>query len=587
MERMDTKQIVEKLERLNERNRLLEKRQRGIQEIAAALGSTSNRREILHTLGEQATQMLDAERATVFLVNQETGRLESEVVIGPEVHHFELEVGQGLAGWVAREKKTANVKDAYKDPRFDPSSDVETGFRTRSILCQPMKTYRGELVGVIQVLNKRTEYFTTEDADLLSTITTQATISIVNAKFLNDIQEKAFQLADAQESLRRNYSRLETLYTIQGATSQTWDRDSILKDILEQLRLAIPCKCVAALVTSHVPVKLYYLQGTERRTRVVAGPASAGVLAQVAGSMEPIVDPSAFSGDAVIHPEIDVEIHNLVCVPLLSSQGDSYGAIALVNRQKGRFGQEDEQLVRITARQISVALERLRQHEELVRSNNLALIGQALSGVVHDLKSPMNIILGHVQLMEGEEEGTERARHAREIIKQFKHIQTMTQEVLAFSRGEAQLFKRPIYLQEFLGEMEELLGKEFDGRSIALKVENHYKGKFRADEGKLKRLFFNIARNAREAMPDGGTFTILVEEEGDVLRFSFTDTGHGIPPEIKDHLFQSFVTQGKKDGTGLGLAIVKKIVEQHSGSIHFTSQQGLGTRFVIEIPKES
>jgi signal transduction histidine kinase len=89
-------------------------------------------------------------------------------------------------------------------------------------------------------------------------------------------------------------------------------------------------------------------------------------------------------------------------------------------------------------------------------------------------------------------------------------------------------------------------------------------------------------------MPDGGLFTLQVEldPDKDELVLALTDRGRGIPVEIRDHVFESFVTDGKTDGTGLGLAVVKKVVEDHDGQISFESTPGEGTTFTIRIPRK-
>ncbi|MCK5796545.1 MAG: ATP-binding protein, partial [Deltaproteobacteria bacterium] len=94
----------------------------------------------------------------------------------------------------------------------------------------------------------------------------------------------------------------------------------------------------------------------------------------------------------------------------------------------------------------------------------------------------------------------------------------------------------------------------------------------------------NIARNAAQAMPEGGTFRIGVEARDDRLHLSFADTGVGVPEELKARLFEAFATAGKEDGTGLGLAIVQKIVEEHAGEISYTSAPDEGTTFTIFLP---
>jgi signal transduction histidine kinase len=101
---------------------------------------------------------------------------------------------------------------------------------------------------------------------------------------------------------------------------------------------------------------------------------------------------------------------------------------------------------------------------------------------------------------------------------------------------------------------------------------------------KLRRAIVNVARNAGEAMRGGGRFAIQVAKRGDRLVFTLSDTGPGIPEEIRDRLFQSFATHGKADGTGLGLAIVKRIAEEHGGSVECRTRAGKGTTFVLSIP---
>ncbi len=85
-------------------------------------------------------------------------------------------------------------------------------------------------------------------------------------------------------------------------------------------------------------------------------------------------------------------------------------------------------------------------------------------------------------------------------------------------------------------------------------------------------------------MPGGGRFTLTVERDADILVLRFEDTGPGVPPEIADRLFESFVTAGKSGGSGLGLAIVKRIVDAHGGTVSFRSRRDEGTTFEVRLP---
>ena len=108
------------------------------------------------------------------------------------------------------------------------------------------------------------------------------------------------------------------------------------------------------------------------------------------------------------------------------------------------------------------------------------------------------------------------------------------------------------------------------------------RGTARFDEGKMLRVVHNLARNAVEAMAEGGKLKVIVEKDGDDLVWSVKDTGPGIPPELRGRLFELFAS-GKKGGTGLGLAIVKKIVDDHHGKVACDSGPG-GTTFTIRLP---
>jgi signal transduction histidine kinase/putative methionine-R-sulfoxide reductase with GAF domain len=588
---VDFEQLHERVEFLGQRLALVEQRLKGIQGIAASLGASLQMEEILHTVGEQVTAMLEAERATVFLVDEDGG-LVAKVIIGPELRELCLKPGQGIAGWVAATGKTLNVKDAYLDRRFDPKVDACSGFRTRTILCQPMKTYQGKVIGVIEVLNKKDGYFTMEDQDLLSTITTQASISIENSKYYAQLRESNLKLTEAQESLRRNYGRLETLYRIQNQMAQAFERGNLVEGVLGEILEQVPCAAVAVLLASPSPPRLYVREKGKAEAYMVFPALLAGVLADVlrtgAGVSigRALEDGERGAESEQIHPQIRLFAANLVAEPLLRANKEAFGTIGLVNHSGLlSFSAEEAQLLKLVAGEIASAIERLEQYEELTKANNLALIGGALSGVLHDLKSPMSVISGFVQLMESEDDPDQRRKYSTSILSQFKLVSTMTQEVLAFARGERQILKRNLYMEKFLEEMTQLLNQEFAGRKIRLVVNNRCKEKFKADEGKLKRLVFNIARNARDAMPDGGAFTIDAESRGENIVFRFGDTGGGIPEEIRDRLFESFVTQGKKDGTGLGLAIVKNIVEQHGGTIEYETETGKGTTFIVAMPK--
>ena len=148
-----------------------------LREVGLALGTTLDLDQLLELILSKITEGLEADRATLYLLDEANNELVSRIVQGAEVRSIRLKVGHGIAGHVAKTGKSLLVKDAYKDPRFNPEWDVSSGYRTRSILAAPMKNHLGRTIGVVQVLNKKRGDFSDVDGVILAALATQAAIS--------------------------------------------------------------------------------------------------------------------------------------------------------------------------------------------------------------------------------------------------------------------------------------------------------------------------------------------------------------------------------------------------------------------------
>jgi len=149
-----------------------------ILEANKSLAATFDPRETLRIILKTATSETGAERGTIFLKDPDTGDLVSQVLEGGSVAPIRLPAGRGLAGSVASTGEIVNVADAYNDPRFDSHTDAGSGFRTVSILAAPMRTPAGEIVGVVEILNKRRSVFTKEDEEFLAEVGTHAALAV-------------------------------------------------------------------------------------------------------------------------------------------------------------------------------------------------------------------------------------------------------------------------------------------------------------------------------------------------------------------------------------------------------------------------
>ena len=151
--------------------------------IGQAVAAEKNIDELIKTIAEETKVALNADRCTIFLYDKEKNELCSKVATGlDDVRELRIPADKGLAGHVLLTGETINIKDAYKDKRFNPDVDKKTGYRTKTILCMPIKNFNQEIIGVFQVLNKFDETFTIDDEDLLVAIASSAGISLENAR---------------------------------------------------------------------------------------------------------------------------------------------------------------------------------------------------------------------------------------------------------------------------------------------------------------------------------------------------------------------------------------------------------------------
>ncbi len=157
-------------------------------DIGKAMTAERDLDRLLPLIMGEVTKVMEADRSTLFLVDRGRSELWSKIAQGLEVREIRVKIGTGIAGHVAATGKVVHIPDAYADPRFDRSTDLQTGYRTRSILAVPMANKPGEVIGVIQVLNKHEGAFGDEDIDLLQALSSQAAVAVENAILYEDIQ---------------------------------------------------------------------------------------------------------------------------------------------------------------------------------------------------------------------------------------------------------------------------------------------------------------------------------------------------------------------------------------------------------------
>jgi len=562
-----------------------------VQEVSRALSSMSDTDQLLRLIMEKVTELMEADRSTLYLLSEDGGTLTSKVVQGEQVVEIRLTVGEGIAGWVAQTKETSNIPDAYADQRFQPAFDLKTGYRTRSILTVPMVGALGGLVGVLQLINKLGGPFERGDEELAAALASQAAIAIENARLYQSLIAQNQELLDTRRDLERRQRELNALYEVEKDMSHALDLDDLLSRILAQ--------AIGVLGGGAGSIALVEPDGS-LRFRTVQGPAAPRLIERtlphgtgligwsIAHKMPIIVDDPANDPRHArdVAAESGVTPAHLMVAPLVDGE-EVMGAVEIIDQRKktregSQWSEVDLKLLVLIASQAASAIGFARQRNEQSKTDRLASIGRMLAGLLHDLKTPMTIISGYGQLMAASDDAAQREAYVEQIQRQFDLMAGMTREVLAFARGDTDLVVRKVYVNRYVEELATQLGAATAGRNIDFALEAKYDGIAYFDEQKLLRVFHNLARNAVEAMPDGGKLTVTVDKLDDLLTWSVRDSGPGIPTEVRGRLFELFAT-GKKGGTGLGLAIVKKILDDHHGTIAVETGS-TGTNFVLKLP---
>ncbi|MGE5314672.1 MAG: ATP-binding protein [Acidobacteriota bacterium] len=313
-----------------------------------------------------------------------------------------------------------------------------------------------------------------------------------------------------------------------------------------------------------------------------------GILDWVIAEKKPVIIPD-LSQYGLMH---------FVIVPLLV-RNEGMGVFVLhTSKSQEEFTNHDLQLLSILANSAAVGVENWRTYNELSRaqediktsqaqmlqSSKLAAIGEMAGAVIHEIKNPVQILLGQMELYK---RGIQPETWLETMTMQVDRLVKITRRLLDFSRAVPDEF--PLELVQINGalkEVAELVRHQFKSGKIELVVElEENVPQIYGNTLYLQQVFLNLIMNARDAMPSGGRLLIHTEYVNGFVRIHFSDTGEGIDPENLPKVFQAFFTTKEKGkGTGLGLSVAHRIIKQHEGSITVESQIGIGTTFSIAIP---
>ncbi|HJV23361.1 MAG TPA: ATP-binding protein, partial [Holophagaceae bacterium] len=236
---------------------------------------------------------------------------------------------------------------------------------------------------------------------------------------------------------------------------------------------------------------------------------------------------------------------------------------------------------------VDQALQELQdKNEELAQQERLAIAGQLTAAFAHEVGTPLNLVTGHLQLLQGQDDLPEKALERIGIIQaQIQRVGDIVRRLLDMTR-RPQIAEVELSVPAFIQELQQLWNPTLAKHHAHIEVEVPSECVIRADRKQMEQLFLNLMNNALDAMPEGGVIRIRAErEEPGRWRFRFEDTGTGIPADVLPHIFRPMLTtkpEGK--GTGLGLPICRDVVRGHGGEIRAESRVGVGTTMLFTLP---
>jgi signal transduction histidine kinase len=300
---------------------------------------------------------------------------------------------------------------------------------------------------------------------------------------------------------------------------------------------------------------------------------------------------------------------SVLAVPLMTAD-QVLGVLTLTHPDIAHFQDRHLMLMTAIAHQASVAIEKARLYKEvthlaavleqrveertrelretqaqLIHAEKLAALGELAAGVAHEINNPLHILKAYTEYM-----ATRNARGEpiQEMLgpmrNSLENIARLTAQLRDFSRpaiGE----RKPVDINEILTKILQLAGKELMHCKVTVQESlSPVPPVVLGDGRQLEQVFLNLILNARDAMPKGGQLTIGTSVDTTNVVARFIDTGVGIAADNLPRVFEPYFTTKVDRGTGLGLAICQRIVNQHGGQIHVTSELGKGTTFTVQLP---
>ena len=342
-------------------------------EISRRVAAIESLDEVLETLIEVITKETDAERGTLFMNDEQTGELYSRVAQGTFRREIRILNSSGIAGAVFQAGEGEIIHNAYKDKRFDRSVDQSTGFKTRNILCAPIKTVSGAMIGVVQALNKRGGAFNEDDLVLLEAVTTQAAVALQSTQFVERMK-------------RSREKEMEFLDVVADVTSDI-ELGSLLQKVMSEATRMLNADRSTLFLNDEKTNELWSQVGEGLGAIQIRLPNHMGIAGTVFTTGTTVNIPYAYA-DLRFNPAFDKKTgfftRSILCVPVVNKEGKSIGVTQILNKRGGPFTDEDEQRLKAFTAQVSIGLENAKLFSDVqkMKNYNESMLQSMSNGVI-------------------------------------------------------------------------------------------------------------------------------------------------------------------------------------------------------------
>ena len=342
-------------------------------QIATKVAAAETLEQLLSYIVEVSVQQTGAERGTLFLNDEKTNELYSRVAQGVGFREIRILNNSGIAGHVFQTAEGIVIDDAYTDPRFNRSIDADTGFVTHNLLCAPILTPAREVIGVLQVLNKKEGSFSREDLDLLESMTAQCAMTLRSAQVMERM------LAARQEELK--------FLDLVAEVTADMDLSTMLAKVVNEAAKMLQADRATLFLNDEKKGELFSRIAMGASVGEIRLPNSAGIAGAAFTSGQAINIPHAYA-DLRFNPAFDKRTgyftRSILCVPIVNKLGKTIGVTQVLNKKGGPFTAEDEKRLKVFTAQLAISLENAKLFDDIqnMKNYNEGVLQSMSNGVV-------------------------------------------------------------------------------------------------------------------------------------------------------------------------------------------------------------